>query len=132
MNALMIVMAGILGGAVLLLILLKLCVRIRVPPGVCRRTEREWEEVRDTRDPGRRVLGADAVFDGLLRSLFPGEDFVERMRRAERRLPNTEAVWRAHKVRNRIAHEAGAAMDEREAAQAVQAFEKAIRSLLRG
>jgi hypothetical protein len=93
------------------------------------RVRAQWEHVLSLRDPARRVLEAEKVLDHALRELGYEGGFGEKLKKAGARLPNLQNVWEAHKLRNRIAHEPGAQVNEREGGRAVQAFEKAIHSL---
>lgn len=90
------------------------------------RIARAWSRVGGLRDPARRVMEAEKAFDLLLQCWGRRGTFVEKFRGVEWRFSNREAVWHAHKLRNRIAHESGAEPKKAEAERAVQAFRAAL------
>ncbi len=80
-------------------------------------------------DPHRRILEAEKVIDQALRLLgFPGT-FAEKLQRAGPRFSDIDSLWRAHKLRNRIAHEVGMTISEADVKHAMRAFEKALEDL---
>lgn len=80
-------------------------------------------------DVHRRVLDAEKVLDGAMKKLGFTGSFADKLKKAGPRLRNVQAVWDAHKLRNRIAHEVGIRVDEKQANTAVQAFGKALEEL---
>ncbi|MBI3618940.1 hypothetical protein HY213_02805 [Candidatus Peregrinibacteria bacterium] len=100
------------------------------PPGK-KRFRRRWIAAQTLSDTNRRVLEGDKVLDALLMELGFRGTLGEKLRAAEKKLADPNAVWRAHKLRNRIAHEAGFIASEREADAAMRAFESVIRSCTR-
>lgn len=86
------------------------------------RLRRAWAYAVGVRDPALRVLEAEKVVDQLLGSLGYRGSFGEKLKVAGPRLHNREALWRAHKLRNRLAHEPGVRIAEQEAQRAVRAF----------
>jgi hypothetical protein len=88
---------------------------------------RHWDRVRSQQDPHRRVLDADAVIAQLLGKLGYQGSMADKLKRAAKQVPDLNAVWAAHKLRNRIAHEPGAAVADAEADRAVRALEKVLR-----
>ena len=77
------------------------------------------------------LIRADAVFDAVLKDVGIGGDTLgERLAGMDRtKLRSLDAVWEAHKLRNRIAHETGQVLAHDDARRAVAAFEKALREL---
>lgn len=76
------------------------------------------------------ILEADKLFDYVLKGKgFPGQTMAERLKRAEARLSDRNAVWRAHKLRNTITHELGFEIAPGQAREAVAAFAKGLRDL---
>jgi hypothetical protein len=80
-------------------------------------------------DAHRRVVEAAKVLDAAFKELGFEGSFADKLRSAQARLGNGQAVWEALKLRNRIAHEVGAAVPEREADAAVKAFSQALKRL---
>ncbi len=76
------------------------------------------------------VLEADKLLDKALKDRkMPGETMGERLKSAKNIWKNTDAVWAAHKLRNRLAHESDVQLSYRQAAQALIAFKQALRDL---
>lgn len=78
------------------------------------------------------VSEADKLLDATFQALnLPGDRMADRLRAAESRLGKQLAneVWRAHKLRNQLAHEVGVVMAPGQARIAVRTFETALRSL---
>jgi hypothetical protein len=95
-----------------------------------------WEAVTDMAAvPATQAMAiseADKLLDATMRALnLPGTKMSERLRAAEPRLGRdlSNEVWRAHKLRNQIAHEVGHRVSEREVNQALNAFARALRIL---
>lgn len=76
------------------------------------------------------VLNADKLLDMALRERgFKGETTGERMKSANSSWKNADHVWGAHKVRNKIAHEADAYVTYEIAARSLVAYKQALRDL---
>lgn len=82
-------------------------------------------------DPVRRVLAADSVLDLTLTELGFAGSLGEKLKKAGPRIPNLQAVWDAHKLRNRLAHEHDARANQAEIDRAVRILEHAVRHLSR-
>ena len=62
--------------------------------------------------------------------VYDGENLGERLKKIESSdLDSLNDIWEAHKVRNRIAHEADYRMSPEDSAAAIGRFEKALREL---
>ena len=96
--------------------------RNKVPERVVRRVRSEWKHMLSMNDPSRRVLEAEKVIDGLLKNMGYQGSFGERLKAIGPRFQNIDKIWGAHKLRNRIAHETGINVSDREADRAVQTF----------
>lgn len=76
------------------------------------------------------ILNADKLLDKALRFLhFKGETMGERMTSASRVFTKREAVWAAHKLRNRIAHEENVKLNVVLTNKALTSFKKALKDL---
>ncbi len=76
------------------------------------------------------ILSADKLLDGAMRERgISGNTLGERLKNAKPYLSNIEGVWRAHKLRNRIAHEDSVAVTRRQASEALKIFKKALTDL---
>lgn len=81
-------------------------------------------------DAVRRVLAMDAVLDLTLTQLGFSGSLGEKLKKAGPRIPTIQAVWEAHKLRNRLAHEHDATVHPAEADRAVRVLEHAVRRFL--
>ena len=76
------------------------------------------------------IIRADAVLDLALRARrFSGETMAQRMNRAARKYPAVEDAFKAHRLRNELAHNPLRGITEKETRWALQIFERALRSL---
>lgn len=90
----------------------------------------QWKHMSHLSDPSRRVLEAENILDRALRGVGYQGTFGEKLKRMQKTLPNVDAVWHAHKLRNRIAHEPGIRISEQEAEKALSTFKKAMNILV--
>jgi len=75
------------------------------------------------------VLNADKLLDTAMQQKgFPGKTMGERLKARPTSFSDINAVWRAHKLRNRIAHD-HAQVGESECRQALSDMQKALRDL---
>jgi len=75
------------------------------------------------------VLNADKLLDAALKARgFRGETMGERMKNARNAFRNNDAVWGAHKLRNKIAHEE-ISVSPKLAKQALAAFKGALKDV---
>ena len=84
------------------------------------------QRVRKIPDLHRRILEADSVLERALGDLGYGGSMADKLRRAGKYLPGLQDIWTAHKLRNRIAHEPGIMLTEKETERSVAAFERAV------
>ena len=76
------------------------------------------------------IMSADKLLDSALRDRgVAGETLGERLKNAKPYLSNIDSVWRAHKLRNRIAHDDGVKVSQRQAGGALKIFKKALTDL---
>jgi len=125
--------ATFVAGAVLLLVLLT--VVSRRTSGLNRKYYAErWASINQTfggSDVGPRmaIIDADKLLDKALKQLrFSGESMGDRLRSAEKSLKNYQAVWDAHKLRNRLVHD-DVKLKKSQASSAVSAFKTALKGL---
>lgn len=79
-------------------------------------------------EPRYAVLDADKLLDyALSRKGFVG-NVGDKLKKAKYRFSDLDGVWRAHKLRNRIAHELGT-IDKEEARSALKHFKRALNDL---
>ena len=96
---------------------------------------KRWAQVRQTSTQGimgakLALLEADTLLDmGLKSIMMPGETLGERLKVACYKYPKLKDVWWAHKLRNSLAHDASFQLSERQARQAIDEFERALKTL---
>lgn len=96
---------------------------------------RRWERVRETSRNGEMgmklaLVEADVLLDSALKSLvIPGDTLGERLKAACYTYPKLRDVWWAHKLRNRLVHDAMYRFRSGEGRRALDAFERALKVL---
>ena len=96
-----------------------------------------WEKVRarvssdDENERKLALIAADSLVDKILeRSGYRGANLGERLKNIEPSdLDSLNDVWEAHKVRNRIAHEAHLPLPKEAAVLALSRYEKVLKEL---
>lgn len=97
--------------------------------------KRKWQKIQQYLDEGEAgqsvaVTEADKLLDYCLEKLqFGGEVMADRLRSAKPSIRNYEAVWQAHKLRNKIAHESDYLIKKSDAKHAVRTYRSALKSL---
>src|SRR3989338_4970428 len=82
-------------------------------------------------DRKQAVIAADSLIEKILAMAgYGGENLGEKLKNIEPAdLDSLDALWEAHKIRNRIAHETGYALPKEDAERALNLFEKALKEL---
>ena len=76
------------------------------------------------------ILDADKLLDQALRERgFSGKTMADRMKQCQGKWTNGNGVWAAHKLRNRLAHEADARVDYERARQALIAYKQGLKDI---
>lgn len=78
-------------------------------------------------DPRYCILQGDMLLETLLHAMGYHGALGEMLKRASRKFSNGEALWRAHKLRNRIAHELEVPVSVADARKALRAYMGAYR-----
>ncbi len=98
-------------------------------------TRARWEAIMAASHAGAAGLkgalsDADKLFDHVMKQLgYPGETFADRLKVAQRDLSNRDGVWRAHKLRNSLAHDIGFDLVPSQANEALRDFERGLKDL---
>jgi len=98
---------------------------------------RRWAEIQAMMREGgpanyrQAIMEADKLIDMVLKSKVRGETMGERLKNARNLFPCDayDKLWTAHKIRNKIAHEADFEGLSSDAQLAVRNFERALREL---
>ena len=99
------------------------------------RYQQEWLAIEKslTNEPSSQqfaIFQADKLLDRALReSGYGGQTMGERMVSAARVFSRREAVWAAHKLRNRIAHEDNVKINAEWTRKALSSFKRALKDL---
>ena len=76
------------------------------------------------------VIDADKLLDEALKKHhFKGKTMGERLVSAQRLISDNDAVWYAHKLRNRLVHEPNIRLKKKEAQTALAGFKLGLRDL---
>lgn len=76
------------------------------------------------------IIDADKLLDkALIEMGIPGKTMGDRLKRRGDKFENLNAVWRVHKIRNAIAHEAGFEISYKQASNALGIYKQALKDL---
>ena len=76
------------------------------------------------------IINGDKLLDkALIEMGIPGKTMGDRLKRAGSKFSNLDSVWRAHKLRNVIAHENDFELSYRQAANALAIYKQALKDL---
>lgn len=76
------------------------------------------------------VINCDKLLDkAMIEMGVPGKTMGDRLKRAGGRFSNLNAVWRAHKLRNAIAHESDLEISYKQALNATAVYKQALKDL---
>ena len=76
------------------------------------------------------VIEADKLLDkALIEMGVPGKTMGDRLKRSGDRFTDINAVWRAHKLRNAIAHETDLEIGYKQASNALAIYKQALKDL---
>ena len=94
----------------------------------------EWSDIIDLQKDYKTrpisIVNADKLLDEALKGLsFRGGTMAERLISAKGRLKDRDAVWAAHRLRNKIVHDSLHEPTEKEVKIALDGYRKAFRDL---
>lgn len=76
------------------------------------------------------IMEADKLLDHALKARgFAGETMGDRLKSANKAFMNTQAIWDAHKLRNRLAHEQNVQVSGMAADNALRALKAGLKDL---
>jgi hypothetical protein len=96
--------------------------------------QKRWSElltrVKTSDGMSLAVIDADKLVDDAIKKRhFRGKTMGERLVAAQRTLTDNDAVWYAHKLRNRLVHEQNVRLKKRDVQKALAGFRQALRDL---
>ena len=110
-----------------------------VPPEAAKESPfgSRWDEVKRHLDSTKEaewkfaVIEADSLIDYVLKSSgYSGDTMGERLKNIDKtQIVTLDGLWEAHKIRNRLAHDASYFLRYGEAKRAVQLYEKTLKEL---
>jgi len=97
----------------------------------------EWKAINKKFESGQQsdwklaVMEADNLLDSIFQQMrIYGEDMGERLKSlSKEQLSNIDDVWKAHKLRNELAHSFSSEVREKEVKAALDAYEQAMKYL---
>lgn len=94
----------------------------------------EWGDITDQfkSDDTRSlsIINADKLLDEALKGLaYKGSNMAERLVSAKGKFKQREAVWKAHKLRNRVVHDVKVKVTENQARDALKSYYRAFKDL---
>jgi hypothetical protein len=97
----------------------------------------KWSEIQAMQDQGgpanyrQAIVEADKLMDLVLKTKVTGETMGERLKAAKHLFSHDtyDRLWTAHKIRNKVAHEADFEGLSSDATLVVRNFEKALKEL---
>ncbi len=76
------------------------------------------------------IIEADKLLDKAMMEMgVPGKTMGDRLKRAGGKFSNLNGIWRAHKLRNAIAHEAGFEVGFKQASNALALYKQGLKDL---
>ena len=76
------------------------------------------------------IINGDKLLDKAMAEMgIPGKTMGERLKRAKDKFTDLNAVWRAHKLRNMIAHENDSEISYKQAKSALAIYKQALKDL---
>jgi hypothetical protein len=97
--------------------------------------KKQWDMIMSYKSNGGAglqlaIFEADKLLDHALKNRgYPGETMGERLKSARSSFMNNDAVWQAHKLRNRLAHEQNVQLNGFSTDQALRGFRAALKDL---
>lgn len=97
--------------------------------------QKRWDEIEKTAASGTlgakmAIMEADKLLDAALKSMMmSGNTLGERLKFAGYKYPELRKVWNAHRLRNRIVHEASFEPGRAEVGAAIRDFKRALQTL---
>lgn len=90
---------------------------------------KSWRKIRAMEDGRHAIMEADKLLDVALGKKGYQGSLGDKLKKNGNLFSDLNAVWRAHKVRNNLAHQLDYHLTESQITQALATFEKALKDL---
>lgn len=91
--------------------------------------KKNWTRIKAEQDLRMRIMEADKLFDSMTKKKGMSGTVGEKLKRNAGKFSDIQGLWRAHKLRNRLAHEMDFKMNGSHANEAMKSFGKAFKDL---
>ena len=91
----------------------------------------KWDliSIKVNKDPARAILEADKLLDLVLKKKGYQGSLGEKLKKSAKLFSNINGIWKAHKLRNAVAHEIDHQLSPNQAHEALQKFQRGLRDL---
>jgi hypothetical protein len=86
--------------------------------------QQAWRKIKLNTDQEHRLLEADKLFDHMLKKKGYNGSLGEKLKKHGNKFSNIDEIWKAHKLRNKLAHEVDVKLSSSEVDGALRAFKK--------
>ncbi len=90
---------------------------------------KNWERIRGEEDLRMKVLEADKLLDLMMKKKGMQGSMGEKLKKYGKNFGDLDGLWKAHKLRNRLAHEVDIKVSAVQVGDAIRAFGKAFRDM---
>ena len=104
--------------------------RVKIPLQQKTHLRHAWNAAIEIKDPSLRVMEAEKVCDAVFKALGYTGTFAEKLNQAGPRLEHVDAIWNAHRLRNKIAHEVHVRVSAAQSDRALQVFAQIVHRFL--
>lgn len=92
---------------------------------------RHWKQITQEKNnnPEHAIMNADKLLSFALKKAGFNGSVAEQLKKAKAIFSDLDGIWSAHKLRNKIAHEVGFSVSDKESNYALNQFKKAFKDL---
>ena len=94
-----------------------------------KKLQAKWSHVLSVQEPTKQIIEAEKVFTTAWKWRGVTGTFAQQWKQVGSGFRNEQAVWNAHKLRNRIVHESGAVADTKDAAFVTKEYGKVLNQM---
>lgn len=124
-----IVIGMLLAAVLVLFVMARILMRRVLRAGARLAIHAAWAKVGSHPHGTLKVVEADKILDEALRLLGYTGTLGEKLKKAGPRFTDLDAVWKAHKLRNKLVHQLDTAPRDAEVERAVESFRRALNDL---